>query len=115
MLTSLKEVEDALVQEARQREYVASLKRQLALSDQAKTQTRENYIKGTLDFTRYLTTLLGHQNLQRKTLRAAGQLVQYRINLYRALAGSWQLPRPPQARVAGPATRPANDAQNPLQ
>ena len=115
VLTSLKEVEDALVQEARQREYVASLKRQLALSDQAKTQTRENYIKGTVDFTRYLTTLLGHQNLQRKTLQAAGRLVQYRINLYRALAGSWQLPRPPQARVAGPATRPANDAQNPLQ
>ena len=98
-LTSLQEVEDALSQEAKQAEYVKSLHDQLDLSRKAKGQTLENYTKGTADFTRYLTTLLSHQRLQRSRLQAQRDLVLFRIDLYRALAGGWELPRPPQARI----------------
>jgi len=101
VLTSLQEVEDALSQEAKQAEYLASLRRQLELSGQATDQTLVNYTKGTTDFTRYLTTLLSHQKLQRTHLQAERDLVLYRIDLYRALAGSWALPRPPRAKVSG--------------
>ncbi len=99
LLSSLKEVEDALSEEARQAEYVASLTRQLELSDKSTRQILENYTKGTVDFTRYLTTLLSHQKLQRTHLQAQLELVNLRIDLYRALAGSWTLPRPARATV----------------
>ena len=102
VLSSLSEVEDALSQEAKQDEYVVSLGRQLDLSERATTQTLENYTKATTDFTRYLTTLLSHQRLQRTHLQARRQLVGFRIDLCRALAGSWTLPRPPRAKVSGP-------------
>lgn len=97
VLTSLKEVEDALAREARQAEYVRSLGEQLDLSRQAKEQTLDNYAKGTADFTRYLTTLLSYQQLQRSHLQARRDLVLFRIDLYRALAGGWSLPRADRA------------------
>jgi len=102
VLASLKEVEDALSQEAKQAEYLASLRKQLDLSKQSTDQTLDNYTKGTTDFTRYLTTLLAYQKLQRAYLQARRELVLYRVDLYRALAGSWTLPRPPRAEVGGP-------------
>jgi outer membrane protein, multidrug efflux system len=99
VLTGLREVEDALAQEARQQQYVGSLKAQLDLSRKSTDQTRENYTKGATDFVRYLTTLLGHQRLERTHLAAEQDLVQFRINLYRALGGGWALPVPPRATV----------------
>jgi NodT family efflux transporter outer membrane factor (OMF) lipoprotein len=104
VLSGLEEVEDALIQEAKQRELVGSLRKQLDLSRQATEQTRTNYTKGAMDFTRFLTTLLSHQQLERTYLEARGTLVQYRINLYRALGGAWALPEPSPApqRVTGP-------------
>ena len=99
VLASLREVEDALMREGKQVEYVASLLEQLRLSRRAMEQTRENYTKGTMDFTRYLTTLLEHQRVQRMYLQARLDLVLFRVGLYRALSGSWPLPRPPAHRV----------------
>ena len=94
VLVSLKEVEDALVEEAKQRLYVESLGKQLKLSQQATDQTRQNYITSGTGFTRYLTTLLSHQRLERTHLQAQRRLVESRINLCRALGGRWDLPRP---------------------
>ena len=99
VLASLQEVEDALSQEAKQAEYVKSLREQLELSGKAKDQTLGNYTKGTADFTRYLNTLLSHQQLQRSCLQAKRDLVLFRIDLYRALAGGWELQRPPEAKA----------------
>ena len=99
VLTSLQEVEDALTQEAKQKEYLASLREQLDLSRQSTEQTRENYTRGTMDFTRYLTTLLGYQRLQRTYLQAQRELVEFRINLYRALGGSWELSAPTRRKM----------------
>ena len=97
LLTSLQEVEDALSQEARQSEYLASIRKQLDLSNQATTQTLDRYTKGTTDFVRYLTTLLAHQGLQRQYLAARRELVRHRVDLYRSLGGSWEMRAPAQA------------------
>jgi NodT family efflux transporter outer membrane factor (OMF) lipoprotein len=107
VLAALNEIEDALVQEARQREYVASLRRQLALSRRATDQIRDNYTQGAAEFVRYLTAVLAHQALQRRVLTARRQEVAYRIDLYRALGGAWPLPQPPAhpRRVVGPLER----------
>ncbi|MHC4608411.1 MAG: efflux transporter outer membrane subunit [Planctomycetota bacterium] len=94
LLDSLEEVENALVQEERQQEYVGSLEKQLELSRQSVEQTISGYKKGTTDFTRLLTTLLTHQRLERTVLLAKRELVLFRIALYRALAGGWKPPHP---------------------
>ncbi len=102
VLESVREVEDALVREAKQARFVASLKKQLNLARGATERVRDVYSTTGQDFLRYLTTLLGYQRLQRTTLTAERDLVLFRIDLYRALAGGWPLPRPARAETSGP-------------
>jgi NodT family efflux transporter outer membrane factor (OMF) lipoprotein len=102
VLVSLQEVEDALVQEAEQARFVRSLREQLDLAREATDRVRDVYSTTGQNFLRYLTTLLGYQRLQRTYLAAERDLVLFRIDLYRALAGGWALPRPPRATVGGP-------------
>jgi outer membrane protein TolC len=108
-LEALREVQDALVQEDRQARYVASLEQQLDLLDKAVEQTKDYYTRGQGDFTRYLTTLLSYQRLQRTYLRARRLRMEYRIDLYRALGTS--LPLAPPQRMA-PAARTDSTAEN---
>jgi NodT family efflux transporter outer membrane factor (OMF) lipoprotein len=91
LLQAMEEVENALVQEARQRDLLQSLERQLALAERSEEQTLEGYKKGTMDFQRLLTSVLARQQLQRTDLQARLDLVLLRINLYRALGGGWVL------------------------
>ena len=90
ILVAIKEVEDALAREARQREYIDSLGKQLKLSDEVIAKTRQRYANGdrAVDYLRTLATLESHQRLQRTYLLARRELIEIRIGLYRALAGS---------------------------
>ncbi len=89
LLGAAKEVEDALNNESHQAKYLDSLKKQLHLSQQATEQIKNNYINGAMDFQRVLMAVITDQNLERNLIKAKRQLIEYRINLYRALAGSW--------------------------
>jgi len=88
------EVEDALVQEQQQREYLVSLDKQLQLSRQAIARLRDSYRNGAVDYLRVLDALLSNQTLERTRLQARRQLLDYRIALHLALAGGWQPQRP---------------------
>lgn len=105
VLVALREVEDAIDLESRQQELLVSLVKQLTLSRQAKQQTLQNYAKGNADFTRYLTSILSYQQLQRQQLQAQRDLVLFRIDLYRALAGGWDLPAPEPATIPMPENK----------
>ena len=91
LIKSIKEVEDALIQEHQQHQLINQLDKQVKLSQQATEQIRSRYVYGAIDFLRVLTALLSQQNLERSRLRAQQQLIDYRINLYRALAGGFPL------------------------
>jgi outer membrane protein TolC len=107
-LAALREVEDALVQETHQARYLASLDQQLDLSAKALAQTRGQYVNGTLDYLRVLAALQSHQDLQRRRLQAAREWVGFRIDLYRALGGGWEMARPADEAAGGnPAARAA--------
>ncbi|MBN2056963.1 efflux transporter outer membrane subunit, partial [bacterium] len=93
LLAAYLEVENALAQEEAQGKYLANLDKQLELSRNATERIREYYINGTMDFTRYLSALLTYQRLQQGAVTAGRRLIRYRIDLYRALAGGWELPR----------------------
>lgn len=90
VLEALGEVEDALVREARQRELIASLDQQLVLAEEAAGSVRERYLRGAENYLRVLDALSSQQILQRNRLAAQRQLIQDRIDLYRALAGGWE-------------------------
>ncbi len=98
-LAAMVEVENALVQEERQREYVRSVARQLDFARRATARVLDSYRKGTTDFTRYLTTLRSYQDLQRTHLAARRDWLLFRIDLYRALAGGWQPAAPAEATI----------------
>lgn len=89
LLQSVKEVEDALIQEQQQHRLIERLDKQVELSRQATEQIRLRYSYGAMDFLRVLSALLSQQNLERTRLSAQQQLIDFRINLYRALAGGF--------------------------
>ncbi|MDP3877889.1 MAG: efflux transporter outer membrane subunit [Methylobacter sp.] len=86
LINAVKEVENALIQEHQQYQLVLNLDQQVQLSQQASSQIRFRYIYGAMDFLRVLSALLSQQNLERNSLLAQQQLIDYRISLYRALA-----------------------------
>jgi len=98
VLEAIGEVEDALVQEERQREYLASLQRQLELSERTIERVRDRYIQGVENYQRVLDALLSHQQLQRSRLTAQRGLIDDRISLCRALAGGWEMTKASPSR-----------------
>ncbi|NQT87965.1 TolC family protein [bacterium] len=98
ILDALGEVEDALVEERQQEKFLANLARQVELSRKASEQTQDRYAKGAEDFLRVLTALQSYQNLQRRHLEARRELIEFRIGLYRALGGGWDMQPPAPGR-----------------
>ncbi len=94
VLTALQEVEDALSQEAHQTRFLTSLNQQLMTSQQVHERTQDSYLNGQLDYIRVLEALVSRQSLQRELLTAERELLEHRIELCQALAGSWDLPVP---------------------
>jgi len=94
LLTALQEVEDALAAEIYQREILRSLQEQIETSRQLVERTRLGYINGQFDYLRVLDAVSSSQNLTRQMLGAHRELVEIRIQLHRALAGSLLLERP---------------------
>ncbi len=87
VLTAFREVEDALVRENQQREGVGSLERQVETAQQSYRQLRIQYFNGAAGYLDVLTALDQVQSLQRQALSARLELLNFRIALYRALAG----------------------------
>ncbi len=93
ILVAFREVENALVQEKKQIESIESIERQVELARQAYDQLRVQYLNGTSNYLDVLTALDEVQQLQRDLLTARLTLVEYRVALYRALAGSFETQR----------------------
>lgn len=102
LLEASRDVENALVREIRQREYLESLDKQLVIARQTLDRTLQNYKKGSLDFTRFLNALQAMQRLERGTLEARRDLLLFRIALYRAISGSWEIVRDPGGETIAP-------------
>ncbi|OQX34701.1 MAG: hypothetical protein B0D91_12000 [Oceanospirillales bacterium LUC14_002_19_P2] len=82
-------MEDALVREGHQQAYLTQLTQQVTLATQILDQTQLRYAKGATDYLNVLQAQKSLQDLQRQHLTAKRQLIEYRIALYRALAGGW--------------------------
>lgn len=101
VLTAFREVEDALVQEEQQRALIQSLEAQLELARLTLERLRDRYTKGASDYLDVLDALSSQQSLERDVVGARRDLLGFRIALYRALAGGFELERPALARLEG--------------
>lgn len=101
VLTAFQEVEDAVSNEERQRARIGHLARQLRLARQTSAQLRTQYLNGVTDYLAVLTALTEEQQLQRDLLSARLNLVEFRIQLYQALAGAFETPREVATTSAG--------------
>jgi len=94
VLIALREVEDALTRERAQREYLASLVAQLETSRVVVERIGEQYLFGATDYLEVLTALATNQNLQRRRETAVRELLGFRVELHRAIAGRFGVTRP---------------------
>ncbi|WP_082464227.1 efflux transporter outer membrane subunit [Dethiosulfatarculus sandiegensis] len=99
IIDSLGEVEDALVRETRQQEAIASLEKQLELSQMVVRRLNDRYLQGTVDYQRVLDALISRQGLMQSLLSGKLNLLQYRIDLCRSLGGGWELSPPDSTRT----------------
>jgi outer membrane protein, multidrug efflux system len=111
ILEALLDVEIALTQERQQARLLDNLGQQLDLARQTYDRIRESFIKGQTDYIRVLESLQSMQALERQIVQARRLLIQRRIDLYRSIAGPWDLPMPASVQANDPDS-PASNAQS---
>ncbi len=87
VLTAIREVEDALISEEKQRELLFALNQNLELSRTTYREALSRYRNGLIEYPTVLTELVRFQTLEREQIAAQLTLLQTRINLNRALGG----------------------------
>lgn len=87
--TAVKEVEDALVQETKQRQHIERLQQAADTARRALEEAGVRYRKGLNDYLPVLTQLLSVQNIERELIRRQANLLAARVGLHRALGGTW--------------------------
>lgn len=86
---AVKEVEDSLVTEARQREYIDLLKNRLDAARLTLKNAAIEYRNGQSDYLSYLIAWISVQNLERQLVGEQAILIKNRVALYRTLGGDW--------------------------
>ena len=89
VLVAMTEVDNALVQERQQELHIELLEQQIENSTNTLREARARYREGLSDFLPVLTSLTSLQLTELNLLTARRQLISYRIQLYRALGGTW--------------------------
>ena len=89
VLNGFKEVEDALIREKKQTDYIGSLGKQLTAAKNALSEALLRYRKGDIEYLDVLASLTSVQSLERGMLSARRDLLLFRVALYRALGARW--------------------------
>jgi len=89
VLTAVKEVEDALVSESKQKEHIEALERVISVARRAFDEAVERYRRGLNDYLPVLTQILSVQSLERNLIEKRTSMLLFRVSLYRALSGTW--------------------------
>ncbi|MFP4160173.1 MAG: TolC family protein, partial [Desulfobacterales bacterium] len=95
VLEAFREVEDALVREEKQKKRVNLLEKQAELAQNAADQLKRQYLNGDGNYLDVLSAVTEKQQTDRDLVSAEQELVEYRIGLYRALAGGFETKRQP--------------------
>ena len=93
VLIAFQEVENALIQEQQQQRRIETIRTQLDLVRRTNRQLRIEYLNGMSGYLDVLVALDQEQQLRRDLITARLELIEFRIALYRALAGGFETPR----------------------
>jgi len=86
---AVREVEDSLVAEKQQREYIARLEEQLEAARTTLENAEVQYLNGQSDYLSYLVAWTSVQRLERQLVTERGNWIKDRVSLYRTLGGDW--------------------------
>lgn len=91
LLQAILEVENALIQESKQLEYIVELEAQFEIAQETLTEARSRYAQGIGEqsFLQILTALSSQQQIEQSLLSAKQQVLSHRVQLCRALGGTW--------------------------
>ncbi len=89
VLTAMREVEDSLVKENKEHDYLAALNNQLDVAKKTQKQAGARYQKGLETYLPVLTALITAQDLENAVLQSEFQILIYRVELIRALGGEF--------------------------
>ena len=87
-LEAIEDVENALYQERKQREFLERLAKRLRFLEKTVEETTERYTNGLTDYLPVLDAVKEFERLQRVIIQQERALLGFRIQLYRALGGS---------------------------
>jgi NodT family efflux transporter outer membrane factor (OMF) lipoprotein len=88
-LDVVRSVQDAQIQEAKQADNVRTLRAEVELGRKVLTEARQLFEQGLSDYLSVLTALGNLSDLQRALIAAQRTLLFHRLQLYRALGGTW--------------------------
>jgi len=111
ILNAMREVEDAIVLETKQLEYVDALENQLVLARKTETELTTRFLGGVGEFIPVLATRERIAQLEISLLLAKRQQLSYRVQLCRALGGSWTDELNPPSLANNHADTPVEKAQ----
>lgn len=94
------EVEDALINEKKQIEYIEALEAQLENAKATQREAVERYRKGLNDYLPVLSAMVSSQSLERSLITANQNRIAYRVQLHRALGGDWAREIDPEEAMA---------------
>lgn len=103
LLQAILEVENALVQESKQLEYIVELEGQIVIADASLEEARRRYADGIGEqsFIQILSALSTQQQIEQTLLSAKQQALSHRVQLCRALGGTWMRELEKQDKKAG--------------
>lgn len=89
LLTALSDVEGAMIQETQQDKLIAQLKINQEKAREALSLAQSRYQQGATDYLRVLNAIQALQNIEQSVLDAQRRQISNRVQLCRALGGSW--------------------------
>lgn len=89
VLNAVREVESALIREEKIRENIKGIENQLEAAQTALSEANFRYTNGLIDYLPVLTQLLSVQNLEFDLVARRTELLIARMDLYRAIGGTW--------------------------
>lgn len=101
VLDSVTEVENALLLETKQADYVKALRREKDAAEAAHNQALQRYQMGVSDYLPVLSALTQLQSLERQLVQAELARLEFRVQLCIALGGTWMQEESPPIRPAG--------------
>lgn len=109
VLTAFQEVENAFIREENQLKRLSILKNRLEMAEKTNKQLRIEFINGMTDYIDVLLAFNEQQQLERDLLTAQQNLLTNRVDLYRALAGSFSTDRETETELPISPINPSDE------